>query len=188
MLTTLKKITGQNTASARVVDGKLILSFPHARTPVVWQMDLSEVKASALEVLENKNKDGHTLTLKTPKGEKLDAAEFENRQDAVNGLMAASHALENAHGNIRPAKNTDNQGKTAANTNANPAKPGRWVAGLLGLALLVALFGAWSATAPQTPNSYRPQGTLSPTAANAQSAAANAAGVPVSADDFLNGL
>ena len=41
---------GNYQSSARVVDGKLILSFPHALTPVVWQMDLSQTKASALEV------------------------------------------------------------------------------------------------------------------------------------------
>ena len=52
MIAALKNISNKNGASANVVDGKLILSFPHAQTPVLWQMDLAQAKASAIEVLK----------------------------------------------------------------------------------------------------------------------------------------
>ena len=70
MISALKKMH-KNNASASVVDGKLILSFPHAQTPVIWQMDLAEAKASALEVLKAEKGTDFTLTLKTQKGEKV---------------------------------------------------------------------------------------------------------------------
>ena len=52
MLQMLKK-DKTKTTSASVVDGKLILSFPHAQTPVLWQMDLTQAKASSLEVTKS---------------------------------------------------------------------------------------------------------------------------------------
>ena len=47
----IKKFMGhKNKTSAKVVEGKLILSCPGAEIPVVWQMDLNEAKACAFEV------------------------------------------------------------------------------------------------------------------------------------------
>lgn len=190
MISAFKK--NQSQASARVVDGKLILSFPHATTPIVWQMDLSQVKASALEVLPNKESGLDTLSLKTPKGEKLAVAEFETREDAIDGLMAASRALENGQGRIAAHTTSANQSKALTTTHTNHAnenKAGRWIAGILGVLLLVVLFGVWGSIAPQTPTSFQ-TGSVSPTARTQTNAAsaATSAGVPVSADDFLNGL
>ena len=71
-------------ASAKVVDGKLILSLPDALTPVVWQMDLAHAKASALEVrCNNEAMNAYTLTLKTPKGETIEVAAFDERENAM---------------------------------------------------------------------------------------------------------
>ena len=66
-------------SSAKVVDGKLILSFPNAVNPVVWQMESQEAKASALEVNDNE-KSGYDLVLKTLKGERVQVASFAEKE------------------------------------------------------------------------------------------------------------
>ncbi len=191
MIKALKNMTGCKSCSpsASVVDGKLILSFPHAETPVVWQMDLSHVKASSLEVLHDDKANGgagaYTLTLKTPKGEKINAAVFATRDEAIAGLMAASHALENAHGRIqggRIAANEDH-GTGAASASFKPKRRSRWITVLIAIFVVFILFNIWVAMLPKPPNSYQ-QTTGSEQAQSASPA--DSAGVPVSADDFLN--
>lgn len=183
MLSVLK--ANKSKASASVVDGKLILSFPHAQTPVLWQMDLAQAKASAIEVLKAEKGTDFTLTLKTQKGEKVIVASFETREEALEGLMAASKALENAHGNIQIAANEDQ--KIAHARPAKKAGKGQWLTGILSVLALIILFGLWSSIAPRPPSGY--QGTsATDTAAAQQNSAAQSTGVPVSADDFLNGL
>ncbi len=94
-------------ASARVVDGKLILSFPDAVKPVLWQMDLVSAKASALEVDQLSGEPGAggqaALILKTPKGEQTTIAVFESRDAALSALMTVGAALGCAQGRIRGA-------------------------------------------------------------------------------------
>ena len=63
MLNTLFKKQEETSASANVVDGKLILSLPEAENPVVWQMDLSSAKASALEVKKDEEKDTYNTVV-----------------------------------------------------------------------------------------------------------------------------
>lgn len=175
-----------NTANsgARVVDGKLILSFPDALTPVVWQMDFEEVKTSALEVNEGKGGNTFALTLKLPKGEVTDIASFETREQAVASLMAASHALENAHGKIRPdigvANKQGGQTNTTQDSYDKPGGLGKWGGIALAIVLVVVLFGIWGSLSVQPPNSFETAKTSA-----APSNAKSAAGVPVSADDFL---
>ena len=175
----LKSITGCNSqGSARVVDGKLILSFPHAITPVVWQMDLTQVKASALEVHENKDKGTATLVLKTPGGANTDIAPFEQKSQAVSALMAVSRALESAQGQIRPtaAVETINYGGARRSSGF-----GKALAVILGLVLLFILVNIWGSNLPQAPAGYE---------GNSADATATSApvetGVPLSADEFLN--
>ena len=80
-------------ASARVVGGKMILSLPDAIAPVVWQMDLGPVKASALEVTPNEDANEFTLTLKATGVKSTEIAKFDNREFAVEPPMAACEAL-----------------------------------------------------------------------------------------------
>ena len=56
--------------SAKIVDGILILSLPDALRPVVWQMELSQSRTSALEVREHEDGTYH-LTLKPPRQDVL---------------------------------------------------------------------------------------------------------------------
>lgn len=188
MIKALKNMTGckSGAPSASVVDGKLILSFPHAETPVLWQMDLTHVKASSLEVLHDDKAGVYTLTLKTPKGEKINAASFATREEAIAGLMAASRALENAHGRIqggRVAANEDSAGAKAAGGQFKPKRRSRWVSVLIALIVLFVLFQLWVSMLPQAPNSYQ---QMSGSNQAGSASPADSAGVPVSADDFLN--
>ena len=169
-------------ASARVVDGKLILSLPDATTPVVWQMDLGHAKASALEVRSNEEAGTYALVLKTPKGETVEIAMFGDRKLSVDGLMAASRALENAHGQIRP-NNAANDGIPAANysTGAHgahpPTKRGKLMTVFLSLVVLFVLFVIWSMLMPipATTNTAGMDSTQS----------GEPSGVPLDANDYL---
>lgn len=183
----------QTHTSAKVVDGKLILSLPDALTPVVWQMDLAHAKASALEVLHNEAMSAYTLTLKTPKGETIEVAAFDERENAVEGLMAASAALENAHGLIRghetasahPANDGGSTGKKKKTL--SPAqkkqKKNRWITSILALVILFILFSIWVSVIPRKVTVGGPAPESIATSTSPQ----ESSGVPVSADDFLRG-
>lgn len=178
------KILSSLSSSARVVDGKLILSFPHALTPVVWQMDLAQAKASALEVRENATKNNYTLVLKSPRSDDHDIASFETRAQAVEALMAVARAFESAHGQIRPLAATGNESyTTSAHPHQRPGRgAGKWIAAILGVLLFLILLNIWGSFLPRYPEgvSGRP---IAPSSANA---APSQSGVPLSADDFLN--
>lgn len=175
MKNALRKFAGPHGPEASVVDGKLILSLPGARTPIVWQMDLAQAKASALEVADGA--DTTTLRLRNPKGDIVEIANFENRADAISGLMAASRALKNAHGHIRPLASESGGVAMAAPAVKRRAAPGRWAMAIFGVLILFVLIGMWGSMLPRTPGMAG-----APTAAPQ---AGNPAGVPLSADDFL---
>ncbi|MFK7839322.1 MAG: hypothetical protein AB8B83_03235 [Bdellovibrionales bacterium] len=189
MLTNFLPQANKNKASASVVDGKLILSFPQAQTPVLWQMDLTQAKSSALEVQKEGKSDICFLALKTQKGEEVKIASFDTREEALNGLLAASDALKNAHGNIQTAANEDQKISIAhAPAPRKRAGKGQWVTGIVAVFALVAIFGVWSSTTPKTPRNIQTTNTNSLAQQTAPTNAAQTAGVPVSADDFLSGL
>jgi hypothetical protein len=178
---TSKKQTSN--ASARVVDGKLILSLPDAQTPVVWQMDITQTKSSALEARHDEEKGIYILTLKTPRGATVEIAPFDNRDFAVEGLMAASHALENAHGQIR----RDNAATAANDQTVYTAPPSHTKSStkkiflvIVAIFALLFLFNIWGSQLPRTPSSV-----TSNISATADINPRESSGVAVSADDFL---
>jgi hypothetical protein len=86
--------------SAKVIDGILVLSLPDAISPVVWQMELGQSKSSALEI--RTSEDGKfILTLKTPRQDVLDIAQYANRDQAIKALLVTSQALEKAQGQLK---------------------------------------------------------------------------------------
>lgn len=177
----LQALSPTHKSTGKVVDGKLILSFPGALRPVVWQMDFAHVKASALEVQEKENI--FALVLKTPKGENVEIAPFDTKDEAVKGLLVASKALEGAQGKIRltaPATAGTSQPQPMAGTPAEDKKSGGWIAPVLGVLMLVILLFIWGTMSPQVPASL--------SSADGTTAGTNtdAVGVPLSADDFLN--
>lgn len=174
----------QSNSSARVVDGKLILSYPEALTPVVWQMDLSDAKASALEVRETPK--GITLVLKTLKGETVEIAPFATKGEAVAALMAAAKALEGAHGQIRIASAANNDSSPGA-YGAPVKKRHPWTAGILGVLLILILMFIWASLAPRPPVSIDGASNTSaaPGAGPNSFGQKEENGVPLSADEFL---
>lgn len=179
---------------AKVVDGKLILSLPNAVTPVVWQMDLNHAKASALEVNDNK-KNGFALVMKTPKGETIEIAPFEKKEQAVRSLMAASKALSRAHGQIQV---TSAPTTAATNTAASPQviisthnKSG-WLKKLAmfagGLLVIFLMLNYIHSLSPRAPSGMEPMGindSMQTSSDGQQTPASETTGVPVSADEFL---
>ncbi len=184
-------------ASANVVDGKLILSLPEALTPIVWQMDLSDAKASAFEVIEQGG--NFSLTSKKQGSEKKDTiATFATRSDSVDALMATSHALASAHGHIRteaaninaPNNTQAPQHTTVYHTQKPKGGAGKWIIAIVCLLVILGLFTMMNSMKPRLPSSVDNAGGFSPSSSTSQSGggnndAANAAGVPVSADDYL---
>jgi hypothetical protein len=83
------------TPSANIIDKSLVLSLPNALNPVVWRMELSKAKMSAIEIREDKLGD-FTLTLKTPKGDTNEIARFKGRNDALKSLNAVTSAMKKA--------------------------------------------------------------------------------------------
>lgn len=177
----LENLTGNYSASASVVDGTLILSLPDALSPVVWRLELTNAKASALEVREG---DGGVfrLMLKTPRGDVNDIADFSSRGRAVAALMAVSRAMEKSHGQIYPAAN-DTEPYNPAHLPVAPKRnkgKGAKKGGLLGvLAAIVVIVGLSIMLINMSPPRFK-------TSASSPAAESSApSGVPVSADDFL---
>lgn len=176
---------------AKVVDGKLILSLPNAATPVVWQMDLAQAKASALEVNDNK-KGNFALVMKTPKGETIEIAPFENKEQAVKSLMAASKALSRAHGQIHVASApaaAHAAGSTAQPVIINTHAKSSWLKKIallaIGLGIIFVMLNILSSMAPRAPAGMEPMGLSNLASQQQAPAAADQTGVPVSADEYL---
>lgn len=173
--------------NAHVVDGKLILSFPEAITPIVWQIDLSDAKSSSFEVVE----EGGRFSLVTKKSgaqKKETIAPFADRDTAVKALMATSYALSNAHGQIQGSgviANTNMAAHPAPMTYAAPPAQakggaGKWIFAIASVVLIIGLFSMLNTMQPRSPSSM---GGASNTASG--QGAEPQSGVPVSADDFL---
>lgn len=161
---------------ANVVDGKMILTCRDAKTPVVWQMDLGEASASALEVRSGQGQS--VLILKTLKGKETTIAEFDTKEQAVEVLMAASDALGNAQGKIRTAANTNMQGSA-------PRKKGGWFKKIfMTIAALAILFVGYSFLVVLGGIS---SGGGSSSSGRAAQQTQDSGGVPMSADDYLRG-
>lgn len=186
--------------SARVVDGKLILSFPDAVKPILWQMDLVPARASALEV-ESLQGGQAALVLKTPKGEQTVIAIFKTQDSALAALMTVSAALERAQGRIRgtqpasagmpeqPAWTAASEGAGAGGGALSSRQSAmRWVAGLAGVVLLAVLLNMLWTLSPRAPASVpsaQQSAPGTPQASLSGEPAPDAVGVPLSADAVL---
>ncbi|MCB1563525.1 MAG: hypothetical protein KDJ75_08135 [Alphaproteobacteria bacterium] len=182
----------KDSSSAHVAAGKLVLSLPGALSPVVWQMDLEKSAMSALEVTEGEKKESWLLVLKVPNEKSQTIAVFETREGAVEAMMAASGALASAQSCAAMPQAVPSAGAVhmlhpaGLPHGAYPApKPkggyGKRLGLVLAIVLVVVLFGIWSAQLPRAPQ------TMEGVAAGTTTSAQDAAGVPVSADEFLRG-
>lgn len=179
-------VTMQTANTAKVVDGKLVLSFPLAKNPVVWQMDLNKAQSCALEVKEDKKKKEFALCMKSDSNDPEDIAVFEAKEQALEALMMTSSALQNAAaasvpaGNVAafPAQHMMDPAFVKANTKSENRK-----AAILAVILVAVLIVIWSVSVPRNSGPLLSSNQLNETSGS--SAAANTAGVPLSADEFL---
>lgn len=195
----------QYTASAKIVDGMLILSLLDAVQPVVWQMELGQAKSSAIEI--RNNQDGtHTLYLKTPRNDIQEIAQYASKNNAVKALAAVTRALERAHGQLRPLPDPTTMAHGFSNNQLPVVLPSikapsiHWprlpsfttiikIGGALFLILILIFLVSLPAPKPfktfET-NSNAPSSTTATQSTEAPMEKSIETGTPVSADDFLN--
>lgn len=158
------------TPSANIVDNSLVLSLPNAINPVVWRMELSKAKMSAIEIREDKLGD-FTLVLKNPQGDVNEIARFGGKNEALKGLNAISNAMSKA-------EKTESKEAKSSKANKSLLKTimiiilslfGFIVALMLISSFIVAITGAG----------------LDPSTNAALIGGATQEGIPQSADDFL---
>jgi hypothetical protein len=188
----IENITGNYTASASVVDGTLILSLPDAITPIVWRLDLVHAKASALEVREAENAT-FILALKTPRGDVNEIAKFASRGRAVAALMCVTRAMEQAHGQMKPAANDGEPYNPThlpvpvrtrrAKAHATQPSNGKGLIG--GVIALLLIVGLGAVLLNMGPRQVTALSAASPAAGTSTASSPQSAGVAVSADDFL---
>ena len=172
----LENLTGGYSSSAKVVNDTLVLSLPDAKSPIVWRMELADIKAAAFEVQEKES--DFILVMKKPKGDVQDIAPFDSRAKALKALMSASQAMEHAQ-NISAANDGGNRNAAVV---APPRKSrfGQAVTGLIGIVILLGLLFTLTQVGPKNP-----QFPGSGISGAAQSESGARTGVPQSADDFL---
>ncbi len=163
--------------SAKIVGEKIILSLPNATNPVVWQMDLNAAQSASFTIQEDKKKKTFNLVLKKDDGVTEDIAPFDTKEIAVSVLMDTADALQNANNNIPEVA----IGATMQQSASSDKKNDR-IGALLAFVLVIVLFGIWLISASNNP----PLQEIAQGSSNNSASASDAAGVAVSADDFLN--
>lgn len=175
-----EKLTGNYSSNAHVVDGTLILSLPDAVNPIVWQMELGNARASALEVRQGD--DGiFMLTLKTPRGDVHDIAPFATRGRAVSALMSASRAMESAVGQWhRTPANAATLAAPSRDVEVAAKKGGLFKKILKWVAIILLTLFIINLITPSNPSTTATQFGAAGTPP--------ASGVPMSADDYLRAM
>ena len=172
-------------SSAEVVDKHLILSLPNAIEPIVWRMDLSKMGTASFEIKKIKSSDAHKLVLKPKKGTAESIAQFEDKETALNALLQASEAMqrpEHSEQFAAPINNANNKQTTL--TQPKNKSSNKWLYLFLGFLAVIALYIYMTMQIPK--KITRPTNNSETTIPSSNDKAP--VGVPLSADDFLNGL
>lgn len=192
------KLTGKHQSTASVSGECLVLSLPGAIDPIVWRMELSQVKSSAFEIHERET-GRYILCLKNSTGKHEDIAPFFTKEDAVQALICVSSALQNAAQNnitVPLAANTQSSkesAKIAGSTSEIPpaaqksspkTEAAKWLITAVGVIVVLGLFFYLSSLTPKSSGTFSSEQMSDSSLENEGSAT----GVPVSASDFLNGL
>lgn len=177
-------LTGRHESSARVADGRLILSLPDAETPVLWIMDLDEAATAVIRL--EMDKQGHCILKKY--GTKTAAetiAVYRSHRQAEKALVRASKALEKAR-DTRLRKGPNNQPvmirKASLIGSIFTAVLYVWTAGYLFITLLAY---ATNYVSSNQMNTLSQMGGTPVQSQDAGTPDVNASGVPLSANDFL---
>lgn len=170
------------TSSADVIEKHLILSLPNATEPVVWRMALDKIGTASFEIKKpTKTIKEYRLTLKPKKGAAENIAAFETEDAAFNALLQASAALQKKETAGQSQTNTIEKEQ---NTQKNKSGS-KWFYLFLGFIAVIALYAYMTSLIPQTQNLLNESAQTNSTSASGGTN--NQAGVPLSADDFLNG-
>ena len=171
----------KHSASAKVVDGSLVLSLPDAVMPVVMRLSLDDVKSATLGVEE---KEGYFyLVVRFSETEARDIAPYDRREGAVNALMTASSALEK--GSSRSGSETNISG-VLAHDSASKGTVWKWAGTFAVLILLVYVIFNLNDNLPRVTGGPNVPAGASQTSANAPFTGQVQTGVPMSADNFLS--
>lgn len=165
---------------AQCVDNVLILSFPNAIDPIVWRMDVNEIKTASFEIQSLKEKNAFKLFLKPKNGKEEIIACFNDKDTAFEALMLASDALHNDNANIKSTTKT----KSKKEKKEKKRGSGKWLALFGGVILIAILYFYMISLIPNT-QSFQPTST---SLNNEQINTQDKTGVPVSADDFFQGM
>lgn len=172
----------KHTSTAKVVDGSLVLSLPDASMPVVMRLDLEEAKSASFSV--NKKKEEYFLNVQLSSDDIREIAPYDDREKAVNALMAASVALEKgSHQNSSSGPSSVYSGNSG-----NMLSVGKWAAAFITLFVLFWIIGQMINMGPRLELVEASTSASSNVATNAQAPSTNprqTTGVAVSADDFL---
>ena len=184
-MTLLKKKQNNNGLAASVSEGYLVLSLPHAIEPVVWRQSLEKIGSALFEIKSGKE-DTFNLVLKKTKTTSDIIASFEDKEDAIDALNAASNALHSKktvrmNAPIPKANNNNHDNKESSQSFSGEGQ--KWLVALLAAIIVIGMYYYLTTLMPE-----RNFGASVSTAtqAGASSDNPNQTGVPVSADDFLN--
>jgi hypothetical protein len=87
-------ITGGYKTTAKIAGNKLVLSFPDAEKPSIWTLDLAEAQGCIFELEESKSLGGYDLVRVGDKGAKKIIASYDSRGKALAALVKTTKALE----------------------------------------------------------------------------------------------
>ena len=190
MVLPFKKLRHKNSSatSADVIDGHLTLSLLDAIEPKIWRTSLDKIGSACFELKQSSHSEVTKLVLKPKKGTAEIIAEFQTKKEAFDALTAASNALQNG---IPQTKTTNNKQNDASASTPPLAqqnvqkKTSKWVVIFWGIVIVVGLYYYMTSLIPdQTTDFGQAANNINATSTAPQ----DAVGVPVSADDFLNGL
>ena len=182
-----------SSASADVIDGYLVLSFPNSLDPIVWRMSLDKIGTASFEVKQTKNSEETKLILKPQKGTAEIIAPFANKQEAVDALMLASKALQESPTTIQKKQKVTVQSADQENqshetvivrSKSSGNEKQKWLIAILGAFIVIGLYLYLISLIPGETQSFNNTASVNTSVQNPS----EATGVPVSADDFLNGL
>lgn len=183
-----KKQNQNNSVTATVADDHLVLSLPNAIEPIIWRKSLEKIGSAIFEVKKAAGKETFNLTLKKTKASSEIIASFDNKDDAVTALNAASNAFHGrgtSHNTAISSTITPATVPAQSQGQQNPDNNGqKWILAAIAAAIVIGLYIYMMNTMPvpnvigDTQTMATSQGPVTP----------DLTGVPVSADDFLSGM
>lgn len=188
MVLSLNKSSKTQSSGAEIVDGHLVLSLLNAKDPKVWRMALDKIGNSTFELKTDDKQDVTKLILKPKKGTAEIIATYNTRDDALNALTSASNALQ--HKQTKPSKakavpaEARSSSKESANTARENGKSKKWLFLFIGFIAVILLYIYMQNLIPMTTIGFEQTSTQN----TQQGASGQTTGIPLSADDFLNGM